>query len=193
MRLMIDHDSLTGVLSLNGFRKRAEELLKLHPDIPYVISYSNIKNFKYINDSFGMEAGNELLRFWAESTQTVISGLDVFARLEADHFAMLRHITGEGQMNTDTKLVFEPLRDFFVRRNKKIRVQICTGVYSLSPIDYQDINIDRIVFCSLYSVKNTSFTSARLSSRNCLMTKSSGILSRAMSTAVSIPLPFFLF
>ena len=145
MRLMIDHDSLTGVLSLNGFRKRAEELLKLHPDIPYVISYSNIKNFKYINDSFGMEAGNELLRFWAESTKMIISGLDVFARIEADHFAMLRHIDGEGQMVTDTKLVFEPLRDFFVSRNKKIRVQICTGVYSLSPADYQDINIDRML------------------------------------------------
>ena len=145
MRQMTDNDPLTGVLSLNGFRKRAEELLKLHPDIQYIISYSNIKNFKYINDSLGMDAGDELLRFWAESTQTVISGLDAFARIEADHFAMLRHISGDGQMATDTKIVFEPVRDFFINRNEKMRVQICTGVYILSQADFRNINIDRML------------------------------------------------
>ena len=63
MRHMLDHDSLTGVLSLRGFRKKVEQLLREHPDTPYVLSYTNIKNFKYINDSLGREAGNELLCF----------------------------------------------------------------------------------------------------------------------------------
>ena len=54
-----DHDSLTGALSLAGFRKKVEELLRSHPDIPYLLAYVNIKNFKFVNDSLGMKAGDE--------------------------------------------------------------------------------------------------------------------------------------
>ena len=100
MRLLIDHDPLTGVLSLSGFRKRVEELLLQHPDTPYVLSYSNIKNFKYINDSLGMEAGNELLRFWAERSVAVMNDLDAIGRIEADHFAVLRHIESGTSLST---------------------------------------------------------------------------------------------
>ena len=51
MRIMEDFDPLTGVLSHNGFRKKVEELLTNNPDTPYTISYNNIKDFKFINDS----------------------------------------------------------------------------------------------------------------------------------------------
>ena len=40
--------------------KVVEEVLRDHPDIPYILSYNNITNFKYINDRFGMKAGDEL-------------------------------------------------------------------------------------------------------------------------------------
>ena len=42
IRRMVDYDALTGVLSLEGFRKRVENLLRTHPDVPYMIAYSNI-------------------------------------------------------------------------------------------------------------------------------------------------------
>ncbi|SDB19865.1 EAL domain, c-di-GMP-specific phosphodiesterase class I (or its enzymatically inactive variant) [Ruminococcaceae bacterium FB2012] len=145
LRQLIDHDPLTGVLSLSGFRKRAEELLRLHPNMPYVISYSNIRNFKYINDRFGMEAGNELLRFWAEKTGAILTDLDALGRIEADHFAVLRHVENEEQIHADTRLVFDPVRNFFISRSKEMRVQICTGVYSLTTADFKDISIDRFL------------------------------------------------
>ncbi len=145
LRQLIDHDPLTGVLSLSGFRKRAEELLRLHPNMPYVISYSNIRNFKYINDRFGMEAGNELLRFWAEKTGAILTDLDAFGRIEADHFAFLSHVENEEQIHEGTRLVFDPVRNFFISRSKELRVQICTGVYSLTTADVKDISIDRFL------------------------------------------------
>jgi predicted signal transduction protein with EAL and GGDEF domain len=63
---MIDHDELTGVYSLNGFRKRVEEILREHPNVPYFISYNNIVDFKFINDSFGKDTGDKLLKYWAK-------------------------------------------------------------------------------------------------------------------------------
>lgn len=145
MRQLIDKDALTGALSLNGFRKRVEELLREYPNAPYLLCYSNIRNFKFINDSLGMEAGDELLRFWAEQTMKVMTDMDVFGRIEADHFAVLRYVTGDELFKKDNSTIFEPLRNFFINRNKEMRVQICTGVYMLKAADYQNINVDQML------------------------------------------------
>ncbi len=145
VRQLIDHDPLTGALSLNGFRKRVEQLLHEHPDIPYLLCYNNIKNFKYINDSLGMDAGDELLRFWTEKAKENMTETDAFGRIEADHFAALLHVSGEDQLANDIHTVFEPIQNYFLHRNKDTRVQICTGVYALTPADHQNANIDQML------------------------------------------------
>ena len=145
MRHLIDHDPLTGALSLKGFRKRAEELLRAHPDIPYLMTYNNIKNFKFINDSLGMEAGDELLRFWADKSIKALSDMDAIGRIEGDHFAVLRRMGGEEQMKRDEETVFQPVRDFFINRGREQRVQICSGIYILTPTDYQRIDVDHML------------------------------------------------
>ncbi len=142
---LIDQDPVTGVLSMSGFRKRAEELLRNNPDVPYLISYNNINNFKFINDSQGMDAGNELLRFWAEKSLAVMSDREAISRIEADHFAVLRCISGEDIMLQDEKNVFKPVKNFFVEQGKGNQVQICSGVYVLTPEDYKNINIDKML------------------------------------------------
>ena len=145
MRHLIDHDPLTGALSLKGFRKRAEELLRAHPEIPYLMTYNNIKNFKFINDSLGMEAGDELLRFWADKSIKALSDMDAIGRIEGDHFAVLRRMGGEEQMKRDEETVFQPVRDFFINRGREQRVQICSGIYILTPADYQRIDVDHML------------------------------------------------
>ncbi len=145
MRWLTDHDPLTGVLSLNGFRKRAAELLREHPDIPYLLSYNNIKNFKFINDSLGMAAGDELLRFWTARSMAVLSDAEAMGRIEGDHFAVLRRIEGDEAMTHEAEDIFEPIRNYFVERGHEMRVQICSGVYVLTPSDYQTADVDHML------------------------------------------------
>ncbi|MBR0281039.1 MAG: EAL domain-containing protein [Oscillibacter sp.] len=145
MRYLIDHDPLTGALSLKGFRKRAEELLRAHPEIPYLISYNNIKNFKFINDSLGMEAGDVLLRFWADKFMEALSDMEAIGRIEGDHFVVLRRVGGDEKMRRDEETVFHPVRNFFIDRGQEQRVQICSGVYILTQRDYQQIDIDHML------------------------------------------------
>lgn len=145
MRHMIDHDALTGIWSLNGFRKRVEELLHLHPDKQYFISYNNIRNFKFINDSFGMSAGDELLRFWADTSLLMLGENEAIGRIEGDHFVVLREAKGDEILNEDKDKVLDPVRNFFVDRGKDQKVQICSGIYVLTPEDYQLINVDRML------------------------------------------------
>lgn len=145
LRQLLDHDPLTGILSMNGFRKQVEALLQAHPDAPYFISYNNIRDFKFINDSLGREAGDELLKFWARRSLESMTDEEAIGRIESDHFVVLRHIAGEEQMRSDEKNVFMPLRDFFINQGKENRVQICSGIYVLTPKDYRQIDVDHML------------------------------------------------
>ena len=145
IRRMLDHDSLTGLLSMNGFRKRVEELLRAHPDAPYFLSYNNIRDFKFINDSLGREAGDELLRFWARKSMENLSDDEAIGRVAADHFAVLRHISDDEQTKLDERNVFEPVNQFFINQGKENRVQICSGIYVLTPKDFREIDVDHML------------------------------------------------
>lgn len=142
---MVDYDPLTGALSMNGFRKRVEELLRVHPDIPYYISYNNILNFKFINDSLGMDAGDELLRFWTAKSQEVLSEEEAIGRIEGDHIVILRSVAGDERMLEDGEHVLNPVRNYFIDRGKEKRIQICSGIYVLTPEDYRHIDVDHML------------------------------------------------
>lgn len=146
MRQLMDYDPMTGLYNMNGFRKRVEELLRTHPDAPYFLSYNNIRDFKFINDSLGREAGDELLKFWAERSAENLSEEDeAIGRIDADHFAVLRHIVEEERMREDEINVLTPVHDFFIDQGKEYRVQICSGIYVLTPKDFRNIDVDHML------------------------------------------------
>ena len=145
LRQLVDIDPLTNMLSMSGFRKRVEELLRTHPDIQYLITYNNIRNFKFINDSLGREAGDDLLRFWSGKLLENLSEEEAACRITADHFAILRRIQDEEKIRQDEQRIIEPVRNFLIGQDKGTRVQICTGIYVLTPEDYQNIDVDKML------------------------------------------------
>ena len=145
LQMLVDHDQLTGLLSLNGFRKRVEELLREHPDSPYYLSYNNIRDFKFINDSLGRKAGDELLKFWAGKLKACMTDEEAMGRITADHFVVLRRIEGEEKMRLDEKNVIIPVKNFFTDQGKENRVQICSGIYVLTAKDFRQIDVDHML------------------------------------------------
>ena len=156
MKQMLEYDPLTGVYSMNGFRKRVEELLTTHLDAPYFLSYNNIRGFKFINDSLGREAGDELLKFWAAKSLDNLSNDEAIGRITADRFAVLRHITTEEKTSEDVKNVFEPVQNFFLNQGKKNRVQICSGIYVVTAKDYRQIDVDHMLDLARVAEKRVS-------------------------------------
>ena len=148
LRQLVDQDPLTGVLSMEGFRKKAEELIRNHPDIPYMLSYNNIRNFKYINDSLGREAGDDLLRFWVGKARQLMTDEEAMGRITADRFAVLLRMEGEEKIQREIREVVHPVRDYFTDRGKEYRVRLFSGVYLLTPEDYREIDVDRMLDCA---------------------------------------------
>ena len=145
MRMLIDRDPLTGVYSMSGFRNRVKDLLHAHPDTPYLLAYVNIKNFKFINDSLGMEAGDDLLKFWTKKTVETLSENEAMCRIGADRFAVLRLARGDERLRRDDEEVINAVREFFLKKGKENRVQVCGGVYVLTPEDYWPANVDHML------------------------------------------------
>jgi diguanylate cyclase (GGDEF)-like protein len=145
LRRLVDQDPLTGLLSLEGLRKQAEKMLRDHPDQPYVLVYANIRNFKYINDNLGKACGDELLCFWADRSRETLPEEDIICRLGADHFAVLSRAKGEDKLAWHEHHVIDAVRSYFIDHGKEVRVQICGGIYVLTPHDYRDINIYRML------------------------------------------------
>jgi len=145
VRHMLDHDPLTGVLSASGFRKQVEELLHEHPEIPYLLVYTNILNFKYINDSLGRDAGDELLCFWTDKTRETLSSIEAIGRIGADHIVVLRRAGGDERVHRDDEKVVNAVRNYFTDRGKDYRVRVCGGIYVLTPRDYWDVDVDHMM------------------------------------------------
>lgn len=93
---MADRDPLTEVLNRRAFLregKRFHEHAKRKGE-PYAVAFFDLDNFKYVNDTFGHEAGDEVLRALADSLggengEGSLRDTDLLARMGGDEFAAL--------------------------------------------------------------------------------------------------------
>ncbi len=82
-----DHDVLTGIYNKQAFMKRTADMLRSNPKTKYILAYWNVDRFRLINDLFGVEAGDTILKKIAEMFSSLFESDYTYGRLEADHFA----------------------------------------------------------------------------------------------------------
>ena len=83
----LTHDELTGLYNREGFNEAARELLK-ETNRPYLLLYSNIKDFKLFNQLFGIDKGNDILLNIGDMMLQHVREGDIYGRINGDHFAM---------------------------------------------------------------------------------------------------------
>ena len=84
------YDQLTGLYGKAFFYQQAQAMLMSNPDREYSIVCSNIVNFKLYNDTFGIAAGDQLLKRFAEGLQSNLGVGGVCGRYSADRFVCLQ-------------------------------------------------------------------------------------------------------
>ncbi len=85
------HDSLTGLLNRREFERRLAEALRGAADTQseHVLCYVDLNQFQLINETWGYEAGDDLLRRLARLFQQQLRPRDALARLGGDEFGVL--------------------------------------------------------------------------------------------------------
>ena len=148
VRRLIDYDPLTGAFSYQGFRKKVKMLLQEHGDLPYTISISNIRSFKFINERFGMDEGDELLKYWVKVVGATLGEFEAMARTSGDRFVILRIDGGEEKTKKLTTVAVDKVRNYFIDKGLDYKVQITTGIYILTEDDYVTLDIDHMLDCA---------------------------------------------
>jgi diguanylate cyclase (GGDEF)-like protein/PAS domain S-box-containing protein len=84
-------DSLTGLLNRAGFQQLLEEKIEdcRATSTSFAVAILDIDNFKDINDVYGHETGDVLLRTVSERIRTAIRPTDVLARFGGDEFTLI--------------------------------------------------------------------------------------------------------
>lgn len=87
-KYLATHDTLTGLYNKNYFAQKTSEILNENPDKEWLLICSNIKDFKLVNDLFGLEKGNEVLKMEADLLKAQCVEGSVYGRTGGDKFAI---------------------------------------------------------------------------------------------------------
>ena len=142
------HDSLTGLLNRDGFYETVRMVLDRSPHVRHLMICFNFKDFKYVNNFFGMQKGDEMLVNAAEEISSHAQDGDVLGRLYADNYAMLMP-----KDRFDEWRFRDYIREFSRRIvENSYNVYIHTGIYEVTDptmevsqmCDYANLAIDSV-------------------------------------------------
>jgi len=83
------HDVLTGMLNRSGLARDTAERIDATPEQSFALFYLDLDGFKVINDSFGHQVGDELLKSVAERLRSATAPDHSVARLSGDEFIVV--------------------------------------------------------------------------------------------------------
>lgn len=124
----LSHDSLTGLYNRRGFENAVRIHLNESPDVPRVMLLTNFKEFKMINQLFGVEKGNEILIRLSNLIRERCGHGNVCGRIESDRFALLLDRTSFREDYLRDTL--EHFCDNLLGSDYQVRLQI--GIYEVN-------------------------------------------------------------
>ncbi len=95
-RYIAVHDRLTGLYNKEYFLEMARRHIDKNPNMEFIVVCSDIKDFKLINDSFGPQAGDNVLMNIAKLVRSYATENIVYGRTGSDVFAFLIPKNREG-------------------------------------------------------------------------------------------------
>ncbi len=127
MHLAYD-DELIGCRNFNKFLLDAANRTAPSGDCRTAVWYCDLKRFKYFNDMFGYQTGDDILRCLASAIETVGEEDFLFCRVAADHFAGLLPYRDKRELTDWFRRLEAELRTIGGRDGLPA-VNICVGFY----------------------------------------------------------------
>jgi len=151
-------DSLTGVANPRYFSELAAREVDRCRRYrhPLTLIYMDCDNFKFVNDQFGHQTGNQLLRLLADAIQNNTRSTDVVARMGGDEFAVLMPETGEQILPQ----ALERLKDRLVKALQDagypVTLSVGAAIYLFPPESVDEVirTADRLMFLAKNQGKN---------------------------------------
>ncbi len=136
---MKNFDMLTKLPTLHKFKKDVKAILEKNKEGLYAIVYIDFKNFKYINESIGEEAADQILVDFGKSLKEQYATLNCIGRVESDRFIALLPFTKENELKRQVQQNNDYFRKEMKKKSVVNNVTLCAGI---CPIRFgDDINV----------------------------------------------------
>ncbi|WP_160738732.1 sensor domain-containing protein [Altericroceibacterium indicum] len=146
------HDPLTGLPNRTVLQKSLDAIVN-KPDVPSALLLLDVDNFKVVNDIFGHEAGDALLKFFGKCLQVAVQDKGLVSRIGGDEFAIVLSPASEADVMAYSKRIYSELRAAFMHDDKPLECNASIGV-SLIPRDgAQRAEILKAADIALHSAK----------------------------------------
>jgi len=160
------YDELTGLPNRSLASDRLQQTLvkaKRH-DLNPCVAFIDLDNFKYINDTFGHSAGDDLLREAAKRLSECARGSDTVARLGGDEFLLILDDDDKNRQHEDgirhvAERILKSFSEPFIIEGQELNITPSLG-FAVYPKDGDDSNklmshADAAMYRSKHDGKNT--------------------------------------
>lgn len=139
IKFMAYHDALTGLPNRHMYNEYLEKTLERSRDQDQILAvmFIDLDRFKFINDTMGHDAGDELLKLVSIRLQESVRERDLVSRLGGDEFAILMEEVDEATIRRISNRIIEAFSTPFKIKNKDFYTTPSIGI-SLYPQDGQD-------------------------------------------------------
>jgi diguanylate cyclase (GGDEF)-like protein/PAS domain S-box-containing protein len=151
------HDPLTRLPNRALFMDRLERALTRanRRSTKVAVLFTDLDNFKVINDSLGHEVGDQLLVAVAERLKTCLRPEDTAARLGGDEFTVLvEDIARVGEVVQIAERIAEILQPPFALEDQEVFATVSTGIALNSPAQEQSADLLRHADLAMYRAKH---------------------------------------
>ena len=137
-------DNLMGCLNLKGFKLRAEQIMEANPEQAYAFWYCDIKQFKYVNDNFGYEEGNYILKLLGEKLTAILDKDELMGRVTGEMFILMAKFVSEERSEQRFHAAIQSaIEAYQERRSQYYDIELAGGIYVYRPGEREKRSVSR--------------------------------------------------
>ena len=162
---LASHDPLSGLPNRLYFDLKLDEALagaRLRGE-HHGLLYLDLDRFKEINDSFGHEAGDQMIVGLARRVSRALRPNDIFARMGGDEFAILCvNVLGKADIEARARRILEQFKEPYALGERKIIASASLGIAMAPEHAASRLELSQFADIALYRAKHEGRNRYRL-------------------------------
>ncbi len=127
---LANYDPLTGLSNRRHFMSTAEECIKTAEknNSMFILMFIDLDYFKSINDKYGHETGDELLKIVSKKIRSLIKSTDIASRVGGDEFVLLIKDVNRTQTENIAKRILDSVTETIIINGNKCHIGASIGI-----------------------------------------------------------------
>ena len=149
------HDPLTGLANRNLFTEKLDEVYRysVRHQLSFCIALIDLDRFKSINDTYGHNVGDELLKQVAARFKLMVRRYDIVARFGGDEFIILLPDSNKQQGIEIYERIYSELIQPYTLLGNSLTIGVSLGISSFPEHAQDMLELIRLADIAMYIAK----------------------------------------